>query len=68
MSHLADIDVPALVACFEHDLLFPPAGGRNAAAAIPHGSFVEIPGAAHAGLMTHPELCIDAIVNFIESV
>ena len=65
---LADIAVPVLVACFEHDLLFPPNGRRNAAACIPNGEFVEIPGAAHGSLMTHSQLCIDAIVNFVESV
>jgi pimeloyl-ACP methyl ester carboxylesterase len=68
MTRLADIAIPVLVACFEHDLLLPPAGGRIAAAAIPHGTFVEITGAAHAGLMTHPEPCIAAIVNYLRSL
>jgi pimeloyl-ACP methyl ester carboxylesterase len=67
MTHLADIAVPVLVACFEHDLLLPPAGGRIAAAALPHGTFVQIPGAAHAGLMTHPDLCVAAVLNYLRS-
>jgi len=68
-DHIArwpEITIPVLVACFEHDLFFPPAAGMAAAAAIPRGEFIEIPGAAHAGLLTHPRLCIDAIIKFFK--
>lgn len=43
----ADIGRPCLVVAFEHDLCFPPSRGRQAAAAMPHGRFVEITGVAH---------------------
>ncbi len=66
MAKLADISMPVLVACFEHDLLFPPVGGRTAAAAIRKGHFHEIPDAAHGGLMTHSAACIEPIRNFLE--
>jgi pimeloyl-ACP methyl ester carboxylesterase len=70
-DHIArwpEITIPVLVACFEHDLFFPPAAGMAAAAAIPRGEFIEIPGAAHAGLLTHPLPCIDAIMKFLKAV
>lgn len=65
MAALRDITVPALVASFEHDPLFPPRTGRIAAEALPNGEFVEIPDAAHAGLMTHPDETIKAIMGFL---
>jgi pimeloyl-ACP methyl ester carboxylesterase len=55
------------VACFEYDLFFPPSAGMAAAAAIPRGEFIEISGAAHAGLLTHPIRCIDAITEFLKA-
>jgi pimeloyl-ACP methyl ester carboxylesterase len=45
MSALAQIGVPVLVAAFEHDLYFPPRTAQTAAAPLPRGEFVEIPGA-----------------------
>jgi pimeloyl-ACP methyl ester carboxylesterase len=67
LTQWPEISVPVLVACFEHDLFFPPAAGIAAAAAIPRGEFIEIPDAAHAGLLTHPLPCIDAIIRFLEA-
>ena len=65
MTGLSDISMPVLVACFEHDLLFPPAGGQLAAARIPRGQFVEVADAAHGGLVTHPDRTIRAIVEYL---
>lgn len=42
-----DVSRPCLVVAFEHDLCFPPSRGREAAAAMPRGRFVEIAGVAH---------------------
>jgi len=42
-----EIDRPLLVVAFEHDLCFPPSRGREMAAAVPLGQFVEIAGVAH---------------------
>jgi pimeloyl-ACP methyl ester carboxylesterase len=67
MERWIAITVPVLVACFEHDLFFPPAAGMAAAAAIPRGEFIEIADAAHAGLLTHPHQCIDAVTSFLEA-
>lgn len=66
MDRLEEIEAPVLVACFEHDLLFPPPGGRQAAAKLPRGEFVEIPGAAHGGLITHGQRCRSPISAFLE--
>ncbi|HYQ66984.1 alpha/beta hydrolase [Actinophytocola sp.] len=65
LTALRRITVPVLVAAFEHDPLFPPRAGRAAAELLPHGEFVEIPGAAHAGLMTHPEATSRVLVDFL---
>jgi pimeloyl-ACP methyl ester carboxylesterase len=65
LSALRRITAPVLVAAFEHDPLFPPRAGRAAAELLPHGEFVEIPGAAHAGLMTHPEATSRVLVDFL---
>jgi pimeloyl-ACP methyl ester carboxylesterase len=67
-SNLSSISIPVVVACFEHDLLFPPEGGRQAAAAIPRAAFVEIDDAAHAGLMTHPKETVSAILKSMDHV
>lgn len=45
----AGVTLPCLVVAFENDLYFPPRIGREAAEAMPHGHFVEILGATHAG-------------------
>jgi pimeloyl-ACP methyl ester carboxylesterase len=65
MDRLSDITVPVLVTAFQHDPLFPPRVGRIAADALPRGEFVEIPHAAHAGLMTHPTETIGVIMEFV---
>jgi pimeloyl-ACP methyl ester carboxylesterase len=62
---LRRIMVPVLVAAFEHDPLFPPRAGRAAAEMLPRGEFVEIPDAAHVGLMTHPEETVGVLVDFL---
>ncbi|WP_406486575.1 alpha/beta fold hydrolase [Streptomyces phaeochromogenes] len=65
MSALADIRQPVLVAAFEHDLYFPARSGKAAVEALPWGEFVAIPGAAHAGLLTHPKETTEALLGFL---
>lgn len=65
MSRLRSVDTPVLVVAFENDLYFPPDAGRTAAAVLPLGRFVEIPDAAHGGLVTHPSPCIDVLLPFL---
>jgi pimeloyl-ACP methyl ester carboxylesterase len=65
IARLAEITTPVLVVCFENDLLFPPKAGRETAASIRGGTFVEIRGAAHGGLVTHSDQCRQAIMKFL---
>jgi 3-oxoadipate enol-lactonase len=51
---LAAIAIPVLVIAFEHDLFFPPGTSREAAELIPGAAYVQVGGAAHGGLITHP--------------
>jgi pimeloyl-ACP methyl ester carboxylesterase len=67
ITRLTEISVPVLVVCFEHDLFFPPKTGRETAAAIPRGKFIEIPDAAHGGLVTHSAQCHNAIAAFLSA-
>jgi pimeloyl-ACP methyl ester carboxylesterase len=66
VDQLEEIALPVLVVAFEHDLFFPPTAGRAAAERLPRGEFVEIPDAAHGGLMTHPQACADAVLPFLD--
>ena len=67
IDQLAQIEVPVLVAAFEQDTKFPPRGARLAASLLPRGQVVEIPGAAHGGLLTHTQDTFDALVPFLLS-
>ncbi|HEY7440050.1 MAG TPA: alpha/beta hydrolase [Acidimicrobiia bacterium] len=61
----AAISRPVLVMSFEHDILLPPAAGREAAKHMPHGEFVEIEGVGHGGaMMKADEVCRVAMEFF----
>jgi pimeloyl-ACP methyl ester carboxylesterase len=66
VDQLRKIVRPVLVVAFEHDLFFPPSAGRAAAELLPRGEFVEVPDAAHGGLMTHPKDCTHALLPFLD--
>jgi pimeloyl-ACP methyl ester carboxylesterase len=59
------VTAPCLVMAFEHDLYFPPSQCADAAAEMPHGEFVEIAGAAHAGIFHKPDEVNDALLKFL---
>lgn len=65
MEQLRDVRQPTLVVCFEHDLYFPPWAAQAAVERLPRGRLVEIPDAAHGGLMTHSDKCVDALLPFL---
>ncbi|MFI9561453.1 alpha/beta fold hydrolase [Nonomuraea endophytica] len=65
MDALDQITAPVLVLAFEHDLYFPPSSGQIAADALPDGQFTQISGAAHGGLLTHPDESTKAILAFL---
>jgi pimeloyl-[acyl-carrier protein] methyl ester esterase len=64
-ERLAALRQPALVIAGERDRLTPAAAGRRLAAALPDGSFIELPGAAHAPFLTHPEAFVAAVAGFL---
>lgn len=53
-ERLAAITPPTMVLVYEHDLYFPPAGGREAASHIPNATFEVLDGEAHGGVMLDP--------------
>jgi pimeloyl-ACP methyl ester carboxylesterase len=68
LAKLAAIPVPVLVAAFEHDLFFPPRLGREAAAAMADGTFVELAGAGHGGLFEKADEFNRAVIDFFARV
>lgn len=65
-SDLARIDVPALVIGGERDALVPVAATEQLAAALPRGTHVAIPGAAHAPFLSHRRAFVDAHASFAD--
>ncbi len=62
----ASIDVPCLVLAFEHDTDSPPSRARAAAQALRVGSYAEIPGAGHLGIVTHADEVSARLVEFFD--
>lgn len=68
LNELKAITHPCLVVAFEHDVLTPPARGREIAETVANGEFVEIPRAGHAGILEAPGQATDAILRFLARV
>lgn len=64
-SRLAEIDVPALVLCGEHDAIVPPTEMRDIAAKLPRGKYVEIKDAGHMAPLEQPAAANAAIREFL---
>ncbi len=60
-----DVRRPVLVIAFEHDVLFTPRAGREAAAAMPDAAFLEIAGVGHGGVAVKSEEVADAVIGFL---
>ncbi len=60
-----ELSRPCLVLAFEHDVDSPPARAREAAAAIPEATFVELAGASHLGVFTHSHAVAAVLVHFL---
>ena len=60
----ARIDTPCLILAFEHDIDSPPAGARQAAAAIAGARYHEVAGAGHLGILTHGAEVAAAVTSF----
>ena len=68
LGALAGVRVPSLVIAFEHDLLTPPALGREVAGAIPGARYVEVAGCGHLGPMEDPDAVLPLLVDFFAEV
>jgi pimeloyl-ACP methyl ester carboxylesterase len=65
-SELAAINVPVLVIADEHDPIFPARGLREVAAAVPDGTYVEVPGVSHIAMDPDSvRTTLDALVAFL---
>ena len=62
---LADIAQPALVIAGERDTLTPFAASEHMGVTMPNARLVGIKGAAHAPFMSHPEIFIEQLKNFL---
>nr|WP_255411610.1 alpha/beta hydrolase [Blastococcus sp. TBT05-19] len=58
---LAGLPVPVVVLRGTRDALCPAGWARRVAAAAPRGQLVELPGAAHMTVQTHPEAVADLV-------
>lgn len=65
-ARLTTASTPTLVVAFEFDPLLGPGTARPAVASMPTAELLVVPGAGHAGVMTHSEQVANAIVEFLE--
>jgi pimeloyl-[acyl-carrier protein] methyl ester esterase len=63
-SVIAAISQPSLVIAGGRDTIAPIDAGRWLAGALAQASLAEIPGAAHAPFLSHPDAVIDALASF----
>jgi pimeloyl-ACP methyl ester carboxylesterase len=61
---LAQLDVPALLICGEHDGISPPSEMRQIASQMPHAKFVEIANAGHMAPLEQPAAVNAAMRDF----
>lgn len=61
------IKVPCHVVSFEHDLVAPPAAGRELAAAIPGATHRTIPGCGHFGYLENPDAVNRELIRFLRA-
>jgi pimeloyl-ACP methyl ester carboxylesterase len=64
-DQLADINVPTLLLCGEHDVISPPAEMREIARGIRHATFVQINGVGHMAPLEDPATTNQAIADFL---
>ncbi|WP_433709644.1 alpha/beta fold hydrolase [Nocardia sp. CA-084685] len=65
---LEKVTAPTLVACADNDHFIPAELSKVIHEAIPHSTFVEIPGGGHIPFIEAPDLVSAAVVDFIRSL
>jgi pimeloyl-[acyl-carrier protein] methyl ester esterase len=63
-GEIGTISQPAVVIAGDRDTITPVAAARWLASALPQASLVEIPGAAHAPFLSHPDAVVEALAHF----
>jgi len=63
-GEIGTISQPALVIAGDRDTITPVAAARWLAGALPRASLAEIPGAAHAPFLSHPDAVVEALAHF----
>lgn len=66
-GELARIRQPTLVIAGERDKLTPPQASQYLAQAIPAARMVEVAGAAHAPFLSHPEIFVELVKDFLKN-
>ena len=64
---LPQITQPTLVIAGERDKLTPPEASHYLAQSLPHARAVVIAGAAHAPFLSHPEIVVEQVRNFLKN-
>ncbi len=67
-AQLQQITQATLVVAGERDILTPPAASEYLAQALPNARLMEIKGAAHAPFLSHPEIFVRHITDFLHEV
>ncbi|MFA6013800.1 MAG: pimeloyl-ACP methyl ester esterase BioH [Gallionellaceae bacterium] len=65
-AELAYIAQPTLVVAGERDKLTPPQASHYLAETLPAAQLLEIPGAAHAPFLSHPDIFVGAVNDFLK--
>ena len=66
-SALPQIKQPTLVIAGERDKLTPPEASHYLAQSLPHARELVIAGAAHAPFLSHPEVFVEQVRNFLKN-
>jgi pimeloyl-[acyl-carrier protein] methyl ester esterase len=64
---LQQITMPTLVIAGERDKLTPPEASHYLAQSLPHARAVVVAGAAHAPFLSHPEIFVEQVSNFLKN-
>jgi len=66
-AELTGIKQPTLVIAGERDKLTPPEASHYMAQAMPTARLVEVAGAAHAPFLSHPEIFVECVKDFLKN-
>jgi pimeloyl-[acyl-carrier protein] methyl ester esterase len=66
-SEVAGIEQQTLVIAGQRDKLTPPEASHYLAQVIPHARLVVIEGAAHAPFLSHPDIFVEQVSEFLKS-